>query len=95
MLEECPFSCGLCNNYDAETSQVKTCYGDLQKVNNNPGVLQVIRQTQHYMMHQVFVNETYAKIRSSVRPKGRCRQRNFESHQRASRFTVQKSTRKL
>ncbi len=68
MLEECPFSCGLCNNYHVEKSQVKTCYGDLQNVNNNnQGVLEVVRKTQHYMIHQVFVNDTYAKIRSSVR----------------------------
>ncbi|GAX28852.1 hypothetical protein FisN_20Lh149 [Fistulifera solaris] len=74
MLEECPFSCGLCSNYDTEKSQVKTCYGDLQNVNNQ-GVLEVIRKTQQYMIHQVFVNETYAKIRSS------CKNRNVNCSQ--------------
>ena len=66
VLEECPFSCGLCNNYNVEKNHVKTCYGELQNVNHNEQVLNVIRNTQHYMTRQVFVNETFANIRSSV-----------------------------
>lgn len=66
MLDECPLSCGLCNNYDAETSQVRTCYGELQNVNHNEQILHVIRNTQQYMTRQVFFNETFANIRSSV-----------------------------
>lgn len=66
MLEECPLSCGLCNNYDPEKSQVKTCYGVVQNVDNNEQILEVIRKSQHYMTRQVFVNETYTRIRSDV-----------------------------
>lgn len=74
MLDECPFSCGLCNNHNLEKGQVKTCYGELQNVNNNEHILNVIRESQRYMTRQVFVNETYANIRSSVSFLGRRRE---------------------
>jgi prolyl 4-hydroxylase len=70
MLELCPAACNLCDNDEAST--VNNCYGEAQRVEGTQATKTAarIRETEDYMMQQVFVEQKYKKIR------GECKNRN-------------------
>jgi hypothetical protein len=63
-LEKCPFSCALCNNH--QDRKVRICYGKDQTANEKE-TLEIIRETQNYMIRQVFVEEKFKSVRNIVR----------------------------
>jgi ShK domain-like len=64
MLSHCALSCKSCVN--ATIADETTLYGERQLINTNPEFMHTFQKMHDYMIHTVFVNETFADLKADV-----------------------------
>lgn len=65
MLSQCALSCRSC--VKSSTLAETVLYGERQLVNSNENFTKTFQKMHDYMIHTVFVNETFADVRENVR----------------------------
>jgi ShK domain-like len=64
MLSSCALSCRSCVN--STIADETTLYGERQLINTNPEFMETFQKMHDYMMHTVFVNESFADVKANV-----------------------------